>query len=53
MSGKGEICEGCGEEIVGFAVKGYCEDCICEECGETLGTEDERAVSMCRECEEK
>jgi len=46
-----EPCKGCGGDIVGFASDGYCEDCLCSECGNTLSTEDERAATMCEECD--
>lgn len=46
-----EPCKGCGEEIVGFASAGYCEDCLCPECGNTLETENERSLQICEDCE--
>lgn len=46
-----EHCKGCGDDIVGFASDGYCEDCLCTECGNTMSTEDERAATMCEECD--
>jgi hypothetical protein len=44
-------CTGCDEDIVGFETNGYCENCLCPECGNTLETENERGVMMCEECE--
>ena len=44
-------CKGCKEEIVGFPTAGYCENCLCTECGDTLETENERAVQICEYCE--
>ena len=48
-----KICESCGNEIVGFDTDGYCENCLCLKCGTQLETENERAMCMCDECEEK
>jgi len=50
---KGDICKGCGEPICGFDVNGYCEDCLCQNCGTTLETEDERAMQLCDGCMEQ
>jgi hypothetical protein len=46
-------CKGCKEEIVGFDTNGYCEDCLCEECGTALHSEAERAAGICDDCEEQ
>lgn len=46
-----ESCKGCGELIVGFATNGYCEDCLCQECGNTLETRNERSMQICEDCE--
>ncbi len=43
-------CKGCGDEIAGFDVDGYCEACLCDECGTTLGTEEEQAWELCNDC---
>lgn len=51
MADTGETCFGCGERITGFATDGYCEDCLCSECGTPLETDNERAVCICDECE--
>jgi hypothetical protein len=45
------ICKGCEALIVGFETDGYCEDCLCEDCGSTLEKENERGVHRCEECE--
>ena len=47
------ICNGCNEEIVGFATNGFCEDCLCTECGSTLASADERTTRICENCEEE
>lgn len=44
-------CKGCCGEIVGFDIDGYCEDCLCTQCGTPLTTEEERADEICEECE--
>ena len=46
-----KICKGCRDSIVGFDTNGYCEDCCCEDCGNTMGTENERALGQCEDCE--
>lgn len=43
-------CIGCGELITGFNTDGYCENCLCSECGATLETETERATTVCEDC---
>jgi hypothetical protein len=48
---RGKPCKGCGDEITGFGTAGYCEDCLCPDCGNTLDTENERAAALCEDCE--
>lgn len=43
-------CKACGEDINGFDIQGYCENCICDECGTPLETENEQAACLCDEC---
>lgn len=45
-------CKGCGAEIVGFDSDGYCEDCLCDNCGSPLVTENEQAMQLCEECDD-
>ena len=45
------ICKGCKEPIAGFNTNGYCEDCLCQDCGTELTTENERTMGICEECE--
>ena len=46
-------CKGCGEDIVGFATDGYCEDCLCPNCGTTLDTEEQRGQGLCDDCQQE
>ena len=46
-------CKGCEGEITGFETDGYCEYCLCTECGNTLVTETERACTVCLECQDE
>ena len=46
-----DICKGCEEPIVGFDTDGYCEDCLCPQCGTTLETDNERGLGICEDCE--
>lgn len=46
-------CKGCGAWTAGFKTNGYCEDCLCDECGTTLESEEERAMHMCFDCDEQ
>ena len=45
-------CKGCGEPINGFSTNGYCENCLCPDCGNTLDTENERAQQICEDCDQ-
>ena len=47
-----KVCKGCQEVIVGFCTHGYCEDCLCSDCGTELETDAERAAQMCADCED-
>jgi hypothetical protein len=46
------VCKGCKGEITGFDSDGYCEDCLCDECGSPLETETERAIGLCDDCDD-
>ena len=43
-------CKGCDEKLVGFDVNGYCQDCLCEECGTPLTSEEEQGMLLCADC---
>ncbi len=51
MERERKICKGCGETIYGFDINGYCENCLCDECGSPLTTEDEQGIGLCEDCD--
>jgi hypothetical protein len=43
-------CKTCEQDIVGFDQEGYCEDCLCSECGQGLDHDYEVAAQICGYC---
>jgi len=46
-----DVCKGCGDIITSRDyADGYCSGCHCEECGNSLVTDNERGMSLCDDC---